>query len=582
MEHKRKRGRPRKNPVPSNTEQPKSKIGISKEQQQLNAINALFRKIQQAQPVIEYRIRNYTEEDLERYTSDIVRYQSQLIDLNNYAYMVLGLFCDLIDFYIKPIMYRWTLNTRVKHYNFNQQDQDQLLFQQDYISYAAKINKLNLGREFHRILLTMFLEDAVFGYWVEDEQSSTIFYLPSSWCVLRNTVNGNWTYLLNTPRISERDIENLPSELSALVRRYKPLGGDDALAPVDYEKVVCFKYNDHTNVIFPPFTHVLLLIIDLMKAKKLALTQSEQDVINLIQMLIPIDEKNDDHLRFTDPVIERFSIGLQELMPENNAILPTPMELSVLDSNKKRNVDVNIVTNAMEAYHNETGLPRFGGSNTAAEMKRALEFAASKVFVLLDQISNSINLKMKFDGFFYDNYEFVYEILHMTQFNKSEFVDDLLKQSQAGGLVKLKIEAARGNDPCMFIGQHYTENVVFRNILDNLVVPPSSHTQTSSGRPPGDDGNLSEAGEQAREDNTNDPENRAYRKQGDSLKKIVLVSSTAKVKLLVDAGFSPLGTRVIDGNTLYQFIVTDELFSVLSDKSKFCENDYVFDSKMTF
>ena len=185
MEHKRKRGRSRKNPVPTEPEQPKSKIGISKEKQELNAINTLFRKIQQAQPVIEYRIRNYTEEDLERYTSDIVRYQSQLIDLNNYAYMVLGLFRDLIDFYIKPIMYRWALNTRVKHYNFNQQDQDQLLFQQDYISYAAKINKLNLGREFHRILLTMFLEDAVFGYWVEDEQSSTIFYLPSSWCFLQ-------------------------------------------------------------------------------------------------------------------------------------------------------------------------------------------------------------------------------------------------------------------------------------------------------------------------------------------------------------------------------------------------------------
>jgi len=189
LEEKRKRGRPRKNPEPSETS--KSKFQTSKEQQQLNALNSLFKKIQQAQPVIEYRIRNYTEEDLERFTSDIVRYQSQLIDLNNYAYMVLGLFRDLVDFYIKPVMYRWTLNTRVKHFNFNQQDQDQLLFQQDYITYGAKINRLDLGRELHRILLRMFLEDAVFGYWVEDDQSSSVFYLPSAWCILGLTQKPN-------------------------------------------------------------------------------------------------------------------------------------------------------------------------------------------------------------------------------------------------------------------------------------------------------------------------------------------------------------------------------------------------------
>jgi len=152
--------------------------------------------------------------------------------------------------------------------------------------------------------------------------------------------------------------------------------------------------------------------------------------------------------------------------------------------------------------------PRFGGSNTAAEMKRALEFAASKVFVLLDQISSSINLKMKFDGFMYDNYEFVYEILRMTQFNKSEYIEDLLKHSQAGGINKIKLEAARGNDPGMFIGQYYTENVVFRSMLENLIVPPSSHTQTSNGRPPGDESGLSAAGEQSRENNVNDPANR--------------------------------------------------------------------------
>ena len=72
---------------------------------------------------------------------------------------------------------------------------------------------------------------------------------------------------------------------------------------------------------------------------------------------------------------------------------------------------------------------------------------------------------------------------------------------------KIEIEAARGNNPSMLLGQSYTENVVYRHLLDNLTVLPSSHT-VAGGRPALDDGELSPEGEQARADETNLPENR--------------------------------------------------------------------------
>lgn len=578
MVQKRKHRKVRRTPLPPNKSQ--SKFETSKQQQHINAINSIFARIQQAQHVIEYRIRNYTQEDLERYTADIIRYQSQLIDINNYAYMVLGLFRDLIDFYVKPVLYRWTLNTQVK-LGFNQQSQDPIAFQQDYTSYAAKINQLDLGREIHRILLKMFLEDAVFGYWIEEAESSTIFYLPSAWCILRHTVNGNWTYLLNTPRISDRDIEQLPAELAGIVRRYKPRGGEDALAPVPFEKVVCFKYNDHTNTIFPPFTHVLLLIIDLMKAKQLALTQIEQDVVNLIQMLIPIDDKNDDHLRFTDPIIEKYAIGLQELLAENNAVLPTPMELSVLNTNKNNNVDMNIVTDAMDAYHNETGLPRFGGSNTAAEMKRALEFAASKVYVILDQISSAINLKMKHDGFIHDHYEFVFQILHMTRFNEIEVLENMLKHTQAGAVNKIALEAARGNNPSMLLGQHYTENVVYRSMFEHLLVPPSSHTQSSGGRPASEEGQLTESGEQSRADNTNDPANRDVYERREDLNKMVCVVNKNTADKLAGMGYRYL-KQTQNGAEVYMFMKSEDLLAILNNNKQFNKKHWYLDSHLKF
>ena len=115
---------------------------------------------------------------------------------------------------------------------------------------------------------------------------------------------------------------------------------------------------------------------------------------------------------------------------------------------------------------------------------------------------------MKHDGFIYDHYEFVYKILHMTRFNEAEVLDNLLKHAQAGAVNKIELEAARGNNPSMLLGQSYTENVIYRGMFENLLVPPSSHTLSSGGRPEKSEDELSESGMQSREDEVNEPDSR--------------------------------------------------------------------------
>jgi len=163
----------------------------------------------------------------------------------------------------------------------------------------------------------------------------------------------------------------------------------------------------------------------------------------------------------------------------------------------------------MSAFTDETGFPRFGGANTGAELKRSIENASSKVFALLDNISASINLKMKYDGYFYNGYEFVFSLLHMNEFNQNEVMEALLKQSQSGGVNKFKVEASRGNTVNDVIAQAHLENNLFRDMFENLVVPPSSHTQTNKGgRPPMQEVDLKPAGEASRTGDTNDPNSR--------------------------------------------------------------------------
>lgn len=66
------------------------------------------------------------------------------------------------------------------------------------------------------------------------------------------------------------------------------------------------------------------------------------------------------------------------------------------------------------------------------------------------------------------------------------------------------------------------------------------------------------------------------------MKSAILLITKGKVKFLEDAGFHSCGTREINGETFFQFIVEEKMFEVLYDKEKFSKKDYFFDTRMTF
>lgn len=460
--------------------------------------------------LVERKIVNYTETEIEEFLDNPIQNQRVLTDISNQSYLQYGFYQELISFYIKPALYRFTVNTIATNANMEKIKPDKV--RKDFVQYSNKVKNLNLDREFRKILLKTFLEDAVFGYWLEDSISSTLYYFPSNWCILSGHINGNWTYKINTKAISQKEFEKLPLEIQLLVKQYRDKMGEAAYAPVPNEKCFCIKYNDHLSYSAPPFLYAVLLAIGLFKTRAIELSHNEQEAMNLIQMLIPSHEDQDDHLLFTERMISDFVSGVQDLLPESNAVIPTPMELSVLDTNKNKAGDKNIVKNAIDSFGEETGMPSFGGGNSAAEMKRAIENAASKVFNLYDQISSWVNLKMKLDGYISSGYEFEYELLHMNIFNEIETQDIILKQAQSGAVNKFRLAASYGLSPDAFIGQHYVENIVFRDLFDNLVVPPSTHTQSGNsgdgGRPVIAEDDLSPSGAQTRDNGSNDSANR--------------------------------------------------------------------------
>lgn len=66
------------------------------------------------------------------------------------------------------------------------------------------------------------------------------------------------------------------------------------------------------------------------------------------------------------------------------------------------------------------------------------------------------------------------------------------------------------------------------------------------------------------------------------MKNIILVANVTKAEFLIALGFTPCGKREVDGQTIYQFVESDELLKIINDESQFCKRDFVYDKRLTF
>ena len=512
----KRRGRPPKNKtdtvIQSNADTVKEKISyndLSEPQKRVYDIVSIFRKLDAAQAIIEYKIRGFTIDEIERALQNPIQNYQTIIDICWSFYNQYGFFRELIDLYIKPPYFRYTVNLDVTGVAFNKSKNNEKRMEKDFIEYLSEFKRLNFEREFKRVLLRAHIEDAVCAYILKEGDAREFFYFPLSWVKIDSKIHGNWAYKLNTPRIMDRDIEKLPKEIASLVRRHKKKQGDEAFAPIPFDKMFCVKYSDYTNQILPPYLYLIQLVVDLLKAKQLGLLRDEDDVTTLISMLIPHNPNEHDDILFTDPIIQKFANGINDLVGDGKAVLPSPFNLDVLPTSKSVTSEKDTVKNTLKNINNESNFPDFTGT-TGTHMSKAVQFSETKVFSLMEQIQSVLNSIMKFSDYFgYSGYEFNLEILRITRFNEVEVQDAILKQCQTGALAKFKREAAMGNPPDRVIGMSFLENTLFSNVFSNLTVLPTSYTQSGSGgRPQLDDGSLTDSGGQSRDNGNNLPENR--------------------------------------------------------------------------
>lgn len=455
--------------------------------------------------VTESKICGFSAKQIQDMVNKPERYGRRIVQLSQYMYLKSGYYKRLVNYFVNMVKYCWTVDMEVKNLKYLKTGSN--ILHANLLKFISQVNSFKLEYELPHLFLNVYLNDACFGYLVETEYDSFIYYLKPECCEIKNTVNGLYTYVIHTGMFTHKTLRELPEDLQQLIIAGKNSG--KAQVAVPYDKSVCIKYHEDFTFLYPPLFELIasILLIDDYKALMKARTQNE--AYQLLCMEIPTND--DGQVTLGDDMVVPFTQLAQAIVPKTIGILPSPLKVNAVqfkaDTNEQNKVEI-----ATDNFYDEAGVSQslLASSSSGSELKISIETDASDLYRIYRQIEKWVNLQTKLRGHLYSSYQLNFTMLDVTVYNQNDLVDREIKLAQASAPNKMKLMATAGVSPAKLLGNDFMENEVLKlgSHWTPLATSFTQGAEPTNGRPEKEDTDLSPAGEQTRKDEGNEEGNR--------------------------------------------------------------------------
>ncbi len=438
------------------------------------------------------------------------RYGSQIIRLSRFMYLKSGYYKRLIDYFANMAVINWTVDTEIK--------QDKLFsvnrntFKENYIKYTAQINKFKLDNRVSDIFKKLFIEDACFGFVTENDVDASIFLLEPDYCKIEKLVNGSvYQFSVNRSLIDDNIYNTLPQELQIIIEQSKEVSLDNRVM-IPYENSFCLKYNNDFTYLYSPFFELIEKILEIDDYRDLMKAKTESDAYKLIFLKIPTNDE--EQISMGDEIITPFTQMVKSIVPETYGVVPSPMDLQLIESKSTVSDDSNKVQESVENYYGEAGVSKalISSASSGSELKLSMKVDSSDIYRIYRQIESWVDLQMKLREYIYNEYQFVYRILPTTIFDIDDYIDRQLKLAQASIPNKGVLLASTGVNTAKMLGNSFTEQVFKEDVFDKWEVLKTSYTTSNDcsngGRPMNDETEIAESTDTQRQNDSNKTENR--------------------------------------------------------------------------
>lgn len=447
----------------------------------------------------------YTKDNIAEYLKNPYNYQQQLRRAVTYIYGASPHFRRLIQYFtgLSDLAYV------VSPYRIDPKTANAKSIGRNYRKVLNAMSAMSVKTQFPKILTVCLREDTFYGtMWVTND-NITIQQLPADYCAV-STIEGN---VLNVSfdfsyfNTNAQYLDFYPSEFKTKYNIYQKNRSGARWQELDSPTSFAIKCNnDILEYSLPPFAGILREVYDLEDYKQLKLTKTTLENYAMLVMTIGLNENGEWQIDLDKA--KEFWRNLDSVLPDEIGSVLTPLPINKISFEKSHTGDTNTIAEAEQNLFSAAGVSSLLFNNDKASANAlVLSIKADQAITygIVKSIEDAVNRFIQAQSY---GKNFKVTFLDCSPFNRKELGDMYLKACQYGVPMVSYYCASQGLGQAEMDCMSFLENDIL-DIKSTFIPLQSSSTQSApsgngatdeGGAPPKDTGELSESGEQNRED----------------------------------------------------------------------------------
>ena len=389
--------------------------------------------------------------------------------------------------------------------------------EQNYRKVLNTLSIMKIPSQFRKVLLVCMREDVFYGTFLVADDDIMIQQLPSEYCLI-TTVEGGVPNVTFDFRYFDRfpsNLANYPDEFRVKYERYRrEISGrteeelrllNPWFIELDAPNSFAVKVNnDYLRVAIPPFAGVLPEVYDIESYKELKMDATELENYAMLAMKIPLNEDGTWGIDLNKA--EGFWRNLDSVLPDRVGSVLTPMQIDKISFDRSESADNDTITEAEQSLFTAAGVssllfnnPKASANALLLSIKADQAITYGVVKSIEDVINRFIQSKQ------YGRY-FKVTFLDCSMYNRSELGDAYLKAATYGLPTISMYAASQGLGQAELDSMSFLETEVlhlqdiFKQIQNSSNMSADAMNGGQAGAPQKDVGDLTDSGEQSRED----------------------------------------------------------------------------------
>lgn len=448
----------------------------------------------------------YSKDDIATYLSDPYRYEKYLRRAVIYIYGASPHFRRLIQYFVGLS----NLAYIVEPYRIDPRKANVRTTNNNYRKVLGMLASMNIKTQLPKILTVCMREDVFYGtFWVTND-SITIQQLPSDYCAISSIEGNVFNVSFNFSYFDAyRDLLAFyPPEFTKKYDQYK---NNRTTRWIELDSPYSFAVKVNTEIpeyAIPPFAGLLREVYDIEDYRALKLTKTALENYAMIAMKLPIADDGGWLIDYEKA--REFWANLDSVLPEEIGSVLTPMEVTKISFEKSNVGDTDTIAEAEENLFTAAGVSSLLFNNPKASANALLlsiKADQNITYGIVKSIGDVINRLIQ--SFSYGK-NFHVNFLDVSVYNMKEMGDAYLKAAAYGLPTISAYAASQGIGQAELDSMSFLETTVLG--LQDMFKPIVNSTQTPAeqlegggatdegGAPTKDAGELTDSGEQSRED----------------------------------------------------------------------------------